>query len=597
MNGFHFNDRRIRTDERPLLAIALVWMVAAALLVAMTWGKIVESRMPDPDDLMRLVQVRDLVNGQGWFDLHQYRLGDADGTLMHWSRLVDAPLALIVMVLRPFLGQYGAETAAMVFMPLLLLGLCIAVVGMLAWRLHSREVAVIACLCLVFYPLFTVQVQPMRIDHHAYQILSLLVAVWALSRRNAWRGGAIAGLSMAVGLTVSLELLPMAAAIGAVLFLRWLRDTRDRVWLAAYMQALASGLAVLFLATRGLLDLIAHCDVIAPSHLAFFGIAAVGTSVLAAFGRLPLMRLFAGFAVTGAIGAAVFAASAPDCLGSPFGNLDPLVRELWYLNIREGLPIWVFEWDFALPALIPPVAGLVASLMLAARSSDWLRRWWADYSILLALALLAGILTSRSMGFAGALAAIPLGWLVVKLVKAWSSRSIAKRVWAPLAIMGILVPMPFAAAAKVKVDAWTGNAQPETTRSIADTQCDFDRSMAALDRLPTGTVFGFFDIGPEILRGTRHRVVASSHHRADQAMHDVILAFSSPPDTARRIIAARNADYIVLCSDLPETVIYADRMDGENALIDGLLAGRPPVWAEPVAVAAPDAFKVWRVRP
>ena len=33
----------------------------------------------DNDSLMRLVEVRDLVAGQGWFDLHQYRMGGDGG--------------------------------------------------------------------------------------------------------------------------------------------------------------------------------------------------------------------------------------------------------------------------------------------------------------------------------------------------------------------------------------------------------------------------------------------------------------------------------------------------------------------------------------
>ena len=41
---------------------------------------------------MRLVEVRDLIAGQGWFDLTQHRL-DPPGVSMHWSRVIDAPLA------------------------------------------------------------------------------------------------------------------------------------------------------------------------------------------------------------------------------------------------------------------------------------------------------------------------------------------------------------------------------------------------------------------------------------------------------------------------------------------------------------------------
>ena len=51
----------------------------------------------DNDSLLRLVEVRDLIAGQSWFDLHQYRMGTVGGLLMHWSRLVDAPIAAIIL--------------------------------------------------------------------------------------------------------------------------------------------------------------------------------------------------------------------------------------------------------------------------------------------------------------------------------------------------------------------------------------------------------------------------------------------------------------------------------------------------------------------
>ncbi|TJX25432.1 MAG: GtrA family protein, partial [Mesorhizobium sp.] len=40
----------------------------------------------DNDSLLQLVEVRDLLAGQGWFDLHQYRMGLEGGFVMHWSR-------------------------------------------------------------------------------------------------------------------------------------------------------------------------------------------------------------------------------------------------------------------------------------------------------------------------------------------------------------------------------------------------------------------------------------------------------------------------------------------------------------------------------
>jgi len=37
------------------------------------------------DDVMRLVQIRDLLAGQSWYDHSQYRMGGAGGTMIHWS--------------------------------------------------------------------------------------------------------------------------------------------------------------------------------------------------------------------------------------------------------------------------------------------------------------------------------------------------------------------------------------------------------------------------------------------------------------------------------------------------------------------------------
>ena len=42
---------------------------------------------------MRLVQMRGFIDGHGWFNLHEARLGPPDGYDTHWSRLIDAGLA------------------------------------------------------------------------------------------------------------------------------------------------------------------------------------------------------------------------------------------------------------------------------------------------------------------------------------------------------------------------------------------------------------------------------------------------------------------------------------------------------------------------
>ena len=54
-------DRRQRGRERPNLRIALIWLAMSAIFVAIAFQRLSQGQFPDPDDALRLVQVRDLL--------------------------------------------------------------------------------------------------------------------------------------------------------------------------------------------------------------------------------------------------------------------------------------------------------------------------------------------------------------------------------------------------------------------------------------------------------------------------------------------------------------------------------------------------------
>ena len=77
-----------------------IWLVLVGLFLLIGALDIYRLEFPDPDDALRLAQVRDLIAGQSWFDLHQYRIDPLNGgVLMHWSRIVDVPLAALILLL------------------------------------------------------------------------------------------------------------------------------------------------------------------------------------------------------------------------------------------------------------------------------------------------------------------------------------------------------------------------------------------------------------------------------------------------------------------------------------------------------------------
>lgn len=576
----------------PLRQVMLAWMMVSALLLATGVGRILSGQFPDPDDTLRLVQVRDLLAGQGWFDLVQHRIDPTSSPVMHWSRLVDLPLVVIIGGLTPLLGQAMAEQLAVVLVPLLALLAIMLCVGRVASRLFDRETVILACLAIGFLPMLVYQFQPLRIDHHGWQIVAVAAALAAISGQRAWRGGALAGLAMAIGMSISLELLPVAAVFGAVLALRWLRDRSQRMWLVGFLQVLALGLFGLFAVTRGFGDAELYCDAITVPHLILFAVIAAGATVLAYAPPTPWPAIAAGLGLSAALGLAIFGYASPECVRTPFGALDPVVRDFWYNNVLEGRPLW--HQDIAAWAILAQVlAGFAAALALARHATGNARVWWTDYLLLYAGFVLLGLLVWRSMAFASVLAVLPLGWVLQQgLQRIRTSELAAARIATIAGLALVLAPMaPVQAARSFAAKSESG---PPRAVQIDASSCELDRSVQQLATLPSGTIFAPLDIGPAILQRTDHAVIATAHHRAEKAMKDVILAFSGTTDDARALVAKHKANYLVLCADLIEPDIYIGRgVDGSFA--GALRDGTAPSWLEPVRLDVPQSFRVWRV--
>ena len=210
---------KVQLGMNPTVLMPVLWLAAA---VAIAWPSInggVFDAMAT-DDAMRLVQVRDLIGGQGWFDLFQHRL-DPPGASMHWSRVVDLPLAALILLLRPLLGTHGAEAVTLFLYPLLLLAAALVLVAAIA-RQMSGAVAnaqITAVVLAVLSAPALIHFRPGAIDHHNAQIVLLLAVVLLTSQIEqsavkAALGGVAASLSLAIGI----EMLPAIAAIGLAVF-------------------------------------------------------------------------------------------------------------------------------------------------------------------------------------------------------------------------------------------------------------------------------------------------------------------------------------------------------------------------------------------
>src|SRR5436190_5289561 len=176
------------SSNRRLILVALAVTLIASTGVFLQYSHLAAT-LGDPDDAMRLVLVRDLMAGRGWYDQLVTRLQPPVGTYMHWSRLVDAPLAGMIWTFRLVLPAPVAEMAVRLFWPLFLIFPAVVCALTIARRLGGSLAVFVCAVLLGVNQLAFGEFVPGRIDHHNIQITLVMIAMacaMAGERRSSW---------------------------------------------------------------------------------------------------------------------------------------------------------------------------------------------------------------------------------------------------------------------------------------------------------------------------------------------------------------------------------------------------------------------------
>lgn len=577
-------------------SIAIIALFFCTLMIALGWATIEALAFRDPDDAMRYVQVRDLLAGQGWFDVSQHRVNPPAGGPMHWSRLVDLPIAGLMLILRPLLGIAAADRIALTLVPLLLLCALFFMLALAVRRLTGTLPAIMTAALLGLSMPVLIQFLPTRIDHHNWQILMAAVALWATFDPQTRRGGIIAGLAVAMWTHVSSEGLPYAALFGGVFALAFLRDPREWPRLIGFALSLTGGAAALLLATRGWPEAARpYCDAISPVYLSPMMAASValmlahpliGTGHWLRRAAIPALAGFAGITAYLLVGGA--------CRGGPFQTLDPIVYTYWYLNVAEGRPVWEQTPLMAAIVVVPPLIGMIGCLLAwrGARDADQ-RFAWTLMLLISGGAYAISLMVMRALSISNVMALPGIAVLLLMLLpKAQGLRSAPGRVLATAALCA-LTPIGISALAATALPGEPAETPGPSGKNSAD--CAGKARLQALAALPRGTVMAPMDIGPYLLAFTPHAVVATPHHRNDIGMRDVILTFMGNPDDARAIVQRHRISYLAYCPGRAEIESYARH--NRKGLMQALIDGHVPDWLQPVRLRAGDTIRVYRVLP
>ncbi|MFT3976036.1 MAG: hypothetical protein QM688_02810 [Sphingomonas bacterium] len=578
------------TRERLWPTLLIGWLIASAILILVMATPIAKLDFADPDDAMRLAEVRDWLAGQSWWDVSQHRLWGGH-FVMHWSRLVDLPLAAGMTLLDPLVGQQWSTRITLTVVPLLSLLAIMALVGVITRRVAGIDTARLAILLTPLpIPLMS-QIRPVRIDHHAWQVTLALAAVAALLARPNARSGAIAGAALATLLAISLEGMPITAAILGVTALAWALIPERCVQLAAMAASLPVTLLLLHIATRGPNALAPACDAIAPAWLAAIGVGTGGILIATALApRSPVARL-AMLALAGLAAVATIRWLAPVCTRGPFATLDPLVYRYWYLSVGEGRPIWVQTGLMAVVTLTLPVIGLIGGALAWRASRGETRVSW---SMLIAIALAALCLclfVLRAGATANALALPGAAWLLERLRdRARNAPRVSTRIAAGAGAFVALAP-GFLGSALIGSMTPAGRAAAAAAARETHPSCVFIDEMPHLARLPISTLFAPIDMAPMLLAHTDHRAIGAGYHRDAHAIHYVMATFMAQPPEARIRLLRSGADYLVACPGANETDLY--KAVAPKGLWARLERGERFDWLQPVDLHG--AIRAWRI--
>ncbi len=576
-----------------------IWLAVAAYMVHYRWGMIRWFSLPDTDDNLRMSQVRALLNGQGWYDLRQYKLNPPDGFNMHWSRLVDLPLAGIELIARPFVEPMMAERIAAAIAPILPLWVVMLATGLLVRRLIAPQVwwvgAGLTLLCFASLFMF----MPMRIDHHGWQLAFLMLSIAGVADPDARRGGIVMGVASAASLVIGLELLPFLMIVGAATVLRWVFDPADRDRVQSYGLALGVGCAAGYLAfasydNAAIVNGQARCDVLSPIYLGVM-VAAGWVAWL-----LPLLRTdkwpvrLGAAALGGMVIVIGFVLLAPHCLGRPEA-VSPELYKSWLSNITEAKPLYTKNWVTIVGTAALPLAGAIGAIVaaLGARGTPRFAVWVPVALISLTSLLL--LLWQTRMGPAAQLAAVPGATaLLCRIVPPLSrSGSMLVRVFgvfgAFLLVSGV--------GASIAV-AWAFPEKRDSVRSKAidraNARCPTLPAMSPIGKLPATTIFTFVDLGPRLITVTHHKAIAGPYHRNGDAILSVHRAFDGTPENARATMLRHGATLFMTCPNMSEATVYRAR--SPKGFYSQIASGKTFGWLEPVPLPKGSPLLLWRIK-
>jgi len=544
----------------------------------------------DTDDATRMIEVRELLAGQSWFDMTLSRFGGAHPLVSHWSRLIDLPIAMLLSAYELVLEPAQAELATRATWPLVLL---LAFLYLLAREAEVRNgrKAVLITIVVAMTCVGTVQFLPGRIDHHGAIILCAVIGLLRLARSfddpNAgWSAGIFLGLANAIGY----EALTLIAPLFGVAVLYGLLPRRSLQGPSNAAVTFAATLAIALSVTTASSSLfVSHCDALSFNLVALATIGAIGVCLVQAIEhRISTVAKFAILAVTGAAAIGSYVWAEPACLAGPFGQVDPEVVPIWLRHVSETKNILSLPPQSIAITFAYFVIAFYCGVRLSQSERDDALRF---HMLMLLIAIPLSLWQIKLLPYALFLTAQLIGGYLGTTQPA-ACQPMSKLTKGMFAVALLLL---VGGAGWILFSVSTPMVRSLKARTQAIDNCLSTASITPLTHLPAGLAVTDVNLGPYLVNLTQLDALAAPYHRLGSSIVEAHRILHASPADAERRLRAVGARYVITCDALSST--EPQRGVPDDALRKLLLASEPPAFLDPVPLPAPTQLKVWQLKP
>lgn len=518
--------------EKPfLIFISLAIFFAFFLNFNFYWQQIANLNLPDNDDLMRVLRVREWLNGAGFYDNIEHRSNEPIGASIHWSRIADLPLFLFQKIAIFFTSTTNAEILSIIFVPIFLGAIFIFSLGKVAYKFSNSKLSFIFALCLV--PIFSTNFynfQIGRVDHHGLQLICIIGILHGLFE-NKFKNGFIGGIALSLSIAIGFEALIIEAILCLSLFALWLLNGAKRKnQVYGFCFGLLIGIIFGFFINVAPKDyFINRNDFQSFGQTILIIFAAIYFALMAKFTSHSNLAKKLIFIIIGLFIGIILIYEFKEILKPVYGQISPILTSLWLNKIGEITPLWKLSLTNQMALLLPAILAITLIFIEITKSKPQENDKFAYWIILLILILTTGLMTffyqNRFNIHFGLFISLALCATLPNMFDEKKQKII-------LSILLLILPIKIFDAAQIK---------PVVK------QCNTKSDFANLAILPKGLIAANIDINVPILIHTNHNVMGTAFHR-DIGKENIFALFTQSQEQAIKTIKNKKIDYIAICA-------------------------------------------------